>query len=268
LSDGPLTMEDDGSDEAISKYADDIMKQKMGMGLITPPVSPVRGPIDYVTPTAQRFKASPKIFAPGPTIPSSSLQLKPLQIKRGRSKSVDNSCDKAEYSEPYFVPDTRRAMLLPEHTHTEEVIDTLINDKRKTPLVVNRQLYRAHRQMRHAVLEACKQFEDQQMKRTKEELQAKQRFAAAGLVMRRGHGKELSSESIRALMKEKQKEQHLMLEVANKRGGRGKRMRKKTISDMSAMINVSPHDSLRPTRDKKLGLPITEEEKVLEGGNF
>jgi len=255
MSDGPLTMEDDDSDEAISKYADNAVKHKMG--ILTPPQSPVRGAIDYITPTAQRFNAFPENVKPGPAIPSTSVRLQPIRLTRGRSKSVDDQ-DNSE-DEPHFVPDTRRAVLLPEHTHHEEEIDTLIKDETKTPLVVNRKLYRAHRQMRLAVLEASKRFEDQQIKRTKEELQANERFVAAGLVMRHGHKKELSSEAIRTLMKEKQKEQHQRLEVANKRGGRGKRTRKKTISDMSAMLTLVPSDNFSPSLGG-IASPFPEEE--------
>lgn len=166
----------------------------------------------------------------------------------------------------------------------------------KTPLVVNRQLYRAHRQMRLAVLEASKRFEEEQIKLTKERLRA-QREAngakghfGAGLVMRHGHSKELSSESVRKLIIEKQKEQQTQLEKANRRGGRGRRTRKKTISDMSGMMacgndemfngkaaeqsksdrppNLAKPLAVEPTNETELDLHDTAKRKPTVPGQF
>ena len=85
----------------------------------------------------------------------------------------------------------------------------------------------------------------------------------AGLVMRHGHSKELSSEAIRTLLKRKKKEQEALLEVANKRGGRGRRTRKKTISDMSAMlVSVAPNEFALPSLDEQTPAhPIVKEEE-------
>lgn len=136
-----------------------------------------------------------------------------------------------------FKRDSRRAMAIPEHTHTSEQIERVIEDKTKTPLVVNRKLYRAHREFRHAVTEACKRFEDEQMRRAKETLRAQENAYAkhtAGLVMR--HGQALSEQSIKNFLKKTLEEQQKQADQANRRGGRGRRSRKKTVSDMSGMV--------------------------------
>jgi hypothetical protein len=96
----------------------------------------------------------------------------------------------------YSPTDSRRGILLPEHMvhqiHPEalllttttndmeneaimssiSIVKQVVNDvgiitnpAKKTPLVVNRELYRAHRRMRLAVLEASKRFEEQQIMR-------------------------------------------------------------------------------------------------------
>jgi hypothetical protein len=96
---------------------------------------------------------------------------------------------------PRSPSDSRRSILLPEHMHAQQQLAQLqqnssssLNsstksilkgvgvaattsqqgphtDTKKTPLVVNRELYRAHRMMRLAVLEASKRFEEQQIMR-------------------------------------------------------------------------------------------------------
>ena len=247
---GPLMM-DDGFEESFSSIADNVFKgliPEEGTELannnnshadFTPPQTPKRSVIDFVTPTSQKDKLSPESLSAA----SEKFPLPLSDFSRRRSRSVDDQdMDLLDDDKPVFAPDVRRAMALPEHDHTKKDINTLIKDETKTPLVVNRQLYRAHRQMRLAVLEASKRFEEEQIKLTKERLRA-QREAngakghfGAGLVMRHGHSKELSSESVRKLIMEKQKEQQTQLEKANRRGGRGRRTRKKTISDMSGMM--------------------------------
>jgi len=234
MSDGPLTMEDEDSDEAISKSADIAMKRRMSEAakISTPPHSPVSLPFNT---GSDHFTLQGRRMSP----------ITPLALKRVRSKSYDDQDSNEAYQTTSV---SRYSMSLPEHTHDQKDIDTLIKDETKTPLVVNRKLYRAHRQMRLAVFEASKRFEDQQMKRTKAELQAEfsLRFAP-GLVMRRGHTKELSSGAIRTMMKKKQGEQQQMIGEAHRRGGRGKRARKKTNSDMSGMFSSVPVNEYSPT---------------------
>ncbi len=255
--DHPMTFdaeEDDKIDEMISESADKYMGGISNLSPmksnLTPPQSPIRSPMDHVTPIGLH---RPKLSAPVEFTLSSSLPPLPdtLDFSRRRSKSVDDS-DRyldGEERDQKINPDVRRALLIPEHTHDTKDIETAIKDNTLTPLVVNRKLYRAHRQMRLAVLEASKRFEDQQFKRTKSQLQAKQdaeapkRQFGAGLVMRRGHKKELSSDAIRKIMLEKQNAHQTLVDTAARRGGRGRRARKKTISDMSGMLlSISADD--------------------------
>ena len=240
---------------------------------LTPPQTPVRGPSDFITPTVGRLTLDPHLLAnltppdlsglglslpnmfPGSHIPGPSDMLfnarglslpniVPLTLNaRGRSISLDEkeTCTSNLEAESrramMFKRDSRRAMAIPEHTHTSEQIERVIEDKTKTPLVVNRKLYRAHREFRHAVTEACKRFEDEQMRRAKETLRAQENAYAkhtAGLVMR--HGQALSEQSIKNFLKKTLEEQQKQADQANRRGGRGRRSRKKTVSDMSGMV--------------------------------
>jgi hypothetical protein len=239
---------------------------------LTPPQTPVRGPQDYVTPSANRVTLNPQLLAslkppelanlelanlspPIPSIPSNP-RLMPgtnalhssfttMSLARGRSTSLDEKdtftakLAAESRASMMFKRDSRRAMPIPEHTHNMSELEEIIKDESKTPLVVNRRLYRAHREFRHSVTEACKRFEDEQMRRAKEELRAKEHALesrhTAGLVMR--HGQALTDASIRNFLKKTMEEQQAAVDVANRRGGRGKRSRKKTISDMSGMLS-------------------------------
>jgi calcium-dependent protein kinase len=87
-----------------------------------------------------------------------------------------------------------------------------------SPLVLNRVLYRKHREMRISILEASKQFD--QKRKT---LQASQ----AGLIMKRG-----------AKAPDAMEDKHAreMFEAAAKRCGRARRSRNKTVSDVTGMM--------------------------------
>jgi len=74
---------------------------------------------------------------------------------RMSSTSVDDNADR----EVHLNADACCAMLLPEHNNENRVCD-LIKDELKN-LAVNRQLYHAHRQIRAAVLEGSKRFEEE-----------------------------------------------------------------------------------------------------------
>lgn len=235
----PLSMDDDDGLENTNTSI---------TGTLTPPMSPVRGPADYVTPRENRTTRSPIFksleYLSFPGAPES-------EFKRRRSRSVDDQ-DKGDPEKeedgadlPVFIADARRATHLPEHGHYSNEIDTLIKDESKTPLVVNRTLYRAHRQMRLAVLEASKRFEDQQTQRAREMLIAKGEEAGendpigthgAGLVLRHGEKRKITSEAVRNWLIQNEKRQEALVEKANRRGGRGKTRRKKTISDMSGLL--------------------------------
>jgi len=151
-------------------------------------------------------------------------------IARGRSRSVDDSDNSDEKEVDKNQPSST------------EVPDGVDNDESNSSLVVNRKLYREHREFRIALLEASKRFEDEQFQRTRKEHNEKQKEEdtpqfGAGLVMKHGHAQGLSSKSIRKLMMQRHEEQQHLVEKATRRTGRrDRRARKKTISDMSGMI--------------------------------
>ncbi|CAB9516822.1 MAP kinase-activated protein kinase 2 (Fragment) [Seminavis robusta] len=241
--DSPLSMDDDEADE-------DTIRQLRNL---TPPQTPTRGAADYITPQSGRRQVDlnlnniESIAVPG--LPSKP----PTLYIRRRSRSVDDKDKEMQEKEAaekekegIIQQDSRRAMMLPEHNHDKKEFDALVRDESKSALQVNRKLYRAHRQMRLAVLEASKRFEEQQAQHAKEVLMAKNereesinamnRPYHAGLVMRHGNKKVVTSEAIKKMLQDNQNEQQALVEMATRRGGRGRRTRKKTISDMSGML--------------------------------
>lgn len=170
---------------------------------------------------------------------------RPGVLKRGRSKSLADEKEATDSSDDFNGPavrgDTRRALALPERDarHSE------VLSMNQSAIVVNRQLYRAHRQMRLSVMDASRRFEEQQARRARDTLMAQKVKEAgmmglgqAGLVMRHGHRVQVTTENIRQYLEDYRAKQKQLLEKATKRGGR-RGNRKKTISDMSAMMNPS-----------------------------
>jgi calcium-dependent protein kinase len=166
--------------------------------------------------------------------------LNPSIVTRIRSQSLeeDNYLAVEDANIETSPKDSRRALNLPEHASKQTTKDELSN---KSALAVNRQLYRAHRQMRLSVLDACKRFEEQQASRARDTLMKEKVKEAigAGLVMRHGTKFQVTSDAIRSYLDEAQAEQQALVDKANRRGGRGRSARKKTISDMSAIMNPS-----------------------------
>ena len=274
--DSPVSM-DDGEDD------DEVVACGPGVpgtaASLTPPASPFRGADIYATPGEQRRAfcelkdMNESLGIPG--LPYSvtsdvnsqnSLNLsRPPQYTRRRSRSLDeqesqtkdkpaNSVKEDESKRLTAVAEVVMDMIFPEIDHSKSAshneISETIHDSSQSALVVNRKLYRAHRHMRMAVLEASKRFEEQQAEHAKEVILAEReasesrRIAHAGLVMRHGHKKQVSSKSIRSLL-EKNRQQHLVLvEKANRSSGRGRRSRKKTVSDMSSMLTSIGQDDL------------------------
>eukprot|EP00986_Skeletonema_menzelii_P016656 scaffold15357_cov154-Skeletonema_menzelii.AAC.9 len=260
---------------------------------LTPPQSPVRGPSDYVTPTVGRPSIDPKLLSqlapPELSLPANFNTAPATLSSRNRSISMDEketlASKKAADTRKnlLFKRDSRRAMPIPEHTHNKSDIESAIQDENLTPIVVNRKLYRAHREFRHAITEACKRFEAEQIRRAKETLRTQENGGAkqtAGLVMRHGQG--LSEASIKNFLKKTMEEQEKLFDKSNRRSGRGRRSRKKTMSDMSGMF-ASPvpadddaslrssvgHDNQNtaaelPTVEKPKNLaPVKENENLL-----
>eukprot|EP00592_Proboscia_alata_P024813 CAMPEP_0194442738 /NCGR_PEP_ID=MMETSP0176-20130528/126308_1 /TAXON_ID=216777 /ORGANISM="Proboscia alata, Strain PI-D3" /LENGTH=282 /DNA_ID=CAMNT_0039268887 /DNA_START=104 /DNA_END=952 /DNA_ORIENTATION=- len=116
------------------------------------------------------------------------------------------------------------------------------------PLSANRELYRNHRIIRLAVLEASKRFEDQKISRLTQQLKAKGLLGeegtdtgrGAGLVLRRGsiNNKESwnETEAVRKILQENQEKERKQLERVKRKAGRGRRSSEKTASDVSAMM--------------------------------
>jgi calcium-dependent protein kinase len=159
------------------------------------------------------------------------------------------------------IPAVTGAVLLGEgdNTHLSEldassdsVTGRLIKDANAPALQVNRELYRAHRRMRLGVLEASKQFEEERFKRarrmaTQESMRNSansQHRSRAGLVMKHGNTRLISTEEIRQMLENEEKKLEEKVEAVVKRTGRAfrgqgtgpKRHRKKTVSDMSGMF--------------------------------
>jgi len=158
-------------------------------------------------------------------------------VKRERSCSLGSSEKEKEEGHPRLI-------------HGESLVhvnlEKLINNESLTPLVINRTLYREHRQIRLAVLDASKRLEDMELrhiqKEEHEKTSTKNALPAfgAGLVMKRGHKEQLSKAALKQIWVKKQKEQQALMDKSNRQAGRGRRNRKKTVSDMSGMLMVSP----------------------------
>ncbi|MGA0770449.1 MAG: EF-hand domain-containing protein, partial [bacterium] len=154
---------------------------------------------------------------------------------KNRSKSFDEPAGPTAFAKGNAL----RAINLPEHQSRQTIID-----KSKTPLVVNRELYRAHRQMRLGVLEASKRLEEEQQRRAREEMRKEQARSnankvGAGLIMR--HGGELSADAIKQFVVQRQKEEQKKIEQAVSKGGR-RHNRNKTASDIRGMFGGSGSD--------------------------
>lgn len=250
-----LDVDENETPPFVKNVSGDVMSSGPGIpgtsASLTPPHSPVRGPRDYVTPMGNdRFTVSMPESVNNILIPGLPIE-KPAQYTRRRSRSVDESENQLEAKDQgdlHSLADAVRDMIVPESGNFHFTgLEDVMKDESKSALQVNRQLYRAHRHMRLAVLEASKRFEEQQARHAREVLVAQKEkeevkstglgMIHAGLVMRHGTKSQVSSEAIRKLLKESEAQQQVLVEMANRRGGRGRRSRKKTISDMSGMLN-------------------------------
>jgi hypothetical protein len=104
------------------------------------------------------------------------------------------------------------------------------------------------------------------MRRAEVVLKAKEQASAkskAGLVMRHGQG--LSEQSIKDFLKKTMDEQQKQVDQANRRGGRGRGSRKKTISDMSGMLGGSVSSGIEVTgvQSEEVLAPVNEDENLL-----
>lgn len=119
-------------------------------------------------------------------------------------------------------------------------LEKVVKDESMTPLMVNRALYRAHRELRLAVMDASKRFEEKQKTRNNRKIEGHGSevdvLPLPALVMRRGT---IASET-EPLPESKDEEiTEEQLNSASQRGGRPNRnRRKKTVSDMTGLMNA------------------------------
>jgi hypothetical protein len=225
--DTPLSMDDD-DDLPISPHAD------------TYPMP------DVVFTLAGGVLAS-ELNNSNPELPKSILGLpRPPRVARQKSRSMDESEMKKRMILPTGFPtDARRAVNLPETD--PERRDALLNGTNKcSALQTNRNLYRAHRHMRLAVMEASKRFEEQQVRHARDVLiaQEEEKRGGAGLIMRRVENKTITAEAVTSLLEQNHKEQQDLMEKASRLGGRGRLSRRKTISDIGGMLGSLSQDEM------------------------
>jgi len=149
------------------------------------------------------------------------------QYLRLRSRSLEHN-NKSNFFDDDDDDSTKLSLLLP--SRSKRNIETVIEDGSKTPLVVNRALYRAHREMRIAVLEASKRFEEKRKLRENEVKVAGQK-ASASLVMRRGEkGQQFCNSSVASME---------LVKPPEPKAKASRRNRRKTVSDMTGMMQAS-----------------------------
>jgi calcium-dependent protein kinase len=261
-SDGPVTMDNEEmvnqllASSAVDRKRGYMVPEPHAFSMSVPEMSFEDEPTEE-SPTPSLPLYTPKIPLPD-ALPDNSV----FEYMRQRSRSVDDKDHigegEKEEEETTFKADTSRALGLPEHIHMDKKIESIINDNKATPLVVNRTLYRAHRQMRLAVMEASKRFEDEQTRRAREALETTSKTPryGAGLVMRHGRPHDISPEMVRLLVQKKEMEQRTLVEKASRRGGRGRRTRKKTTSDMTGMLaSVPPEELILDSAPEQAAIP-------------
>lgn len=182
------------------------------------------------------------------------LLMKGQRQERGPSRSF-NSDENPPILDMVDV-DASRAVSLPESgagisSPGADPVMKAINSEDATPLVVNRMLYRAHRQSRLAVLEASRRFEEEQMKRTAKTLTqalnkdtgmkvSSNNLYRASLIMRHSQNASASSDSVRSMVQQAQDEMQRKIDVARRRSGR-RHDRKKSVSNLAEMCSLPPH---------------------------
>jgi hypothetical protein len=155
--------------------------------------------------------------------------------RQTRSRSFDQkeSPDSIRSLPPRPAPpirDASLALILPSKAEDEYIAE--INDMSMSSLVVNRAIYRKHREMRLAVQEASNQFDlRRNERRSSINALAPVQLSQAGLIMKRGKLPPVELEDAH---------QRALFAAAAKRCGRTrtrtKRTRNKTVSDVTGML--------------------------------
>jgi hypothetical protein len=145
---------------------------------------------------------------------------------KGRSQSYEHKRSSWDESDSDILKpalsNSSLALVLPSHGADSEY-NAFTKDKTITALVNNRTLYRKHREMRLAVLDASKQFDKKRLAIRS----SQQMHSRASLIMRRGVRPPPEVEDAHTVT---------MFAEAAKRAGRERRSRNKTVSDVSLML--------------------------------
>jgi hypothetical protein len=158
------------------------------------------------------------------------------RIDQPRSRSFDLQDSRNDDSSrslppmrPLVIRDASLALLLPSKAEGE--YEVAINDSSVSSLVVNRAMYRKHREMRLAVQEASMEFDlTRNQRRTSMSNNSVQQYSKAGLIMKRGELPPVELEDAH---------QRALFAAAAKRCGRARsvrRTRNKTVSDVTGML--------------------------------
>jgi hypothetical protein len=228
--------------------------ESLKMPMLGPPPTP---PLP-ATPQGES-KMLKKVDIPFPSV----LEVPAPTHKRTRSRSLGEppalvwyDFDEEEEEDVTASPTEGRkshCVVLPSRAIGE--LQQVIQDESNTPLVVNKALYRKHREFRRSVLEVSKLY-DQKRQATKRQATKLQHepldgsgvvaeTKRASLVMRRGSAggsmrdslsKLSGASNTQHLPSKSEHERNQRFEEAAKRSGRPRRPRQRTTSDLSGML--------------------------------
>jgi len=169
---------------------------------------------------------------------------RPRPYMRARSRSYDGTNLMGDASTPgnssMFGPSL---VVLPEHGK-ENLPETFAASITASSQPNRTMYHRPHGPMRLAVIEASKRFEEEQARRARDDLlaQGETNRRQAGLVMRRVENKTVSTEQVRKVLEQNQKDRISMVESADRKSGR--RNRTKTRSDIAGMFAPHPQQTV------------------------
>ena len=163
------------------------------------------------------------------------LELPPCPLKRAsRSKSLEGQSNPwGEDEESAKTRQPKRSSLYSPTTRAIDDLEDVVRDQTKSALFVNRAIYHKNLEMRLAILEASKEFDQKRHAiMLQQSLQGGRSSALPGasLVMRRGTTYNVP------LAPKSESDEMEAVEDASRRGGRPRRKREKTHSDMTGML--------------------------------